>query len=150
MSDRRNAIALGYVAVGIVGGAGIICIPLFAMGWRSPYVVPSAARTVIESLAALPAMAWAVFFAVRAYLAWDEFQREKEKAAWYWGGAVGLAASAPLALFVGAGGLHWVDPAIPSGTHLARAFLIGYLLAVGPMMCGYAIVRIWPRHVFNR
>jgi hypothetical protein len=150
MSDRRNLIVLAYIAVGLVGAVGVLCAPLLAMGWRPPYAIPNAARIVVESLAALPAMGWAVFFATRAYLAWDEFQREKEKSAWYWGSSIGLAASAPVLFFIGAGGLHWLDPAIPSGIHLMRAFMIGYFLAVAPMGCGYLVARIWPRRTFAR
>jgi hypothetical protein len=149
MLERQNLTAIGYSAVALLGGTAIAIAPLLALGHAEPHSNLSATRILAGTIASLLAIAWAIYFARRAYGTGDEFQREKEKSAWYWGGSVGLAASVPLLFFIGVGGLHWIDPVVPTGLDLMRAFLLGYFLPVVLMTCGYLASRFWPR-AFHR
>jgi hypothetical protein len=120
-------------------------LPL-TLGHAAPHSPVNALQVVtVGVVTTLVAMAWTVFFSARAYRTLDEFQREKEKSAWYWGGLLGLAASAPLCFFIAVGGLHWIDPNIPIGIPFMRAFLLGYFLPVTLMAGGAFISRLWPR-----
>jgi hypothetical protein len=145
MIDRRRWLAPGYVLIGVVGGTAVALTPIFFLLPIAPHSKLPLAAIIAETVAIVLAMAWAVFFAARAYLTFDEFQREKDKSAWYWGGITGLAASAPPFVFIGWGGLHRLDPGIPGSIHLARAFMLGYCLPLVFMICGYLISRFWPR-----
>jgi hypothetical protein len=134
-----------YALVGLVGGICIVLIPLLALGHGEPHSSFVGERFVGGTAASLVAIAWAVFFAAKYYRAGDEFQREREKSAWYWGGTVGLAASVPPLFFIGVGGLHWVDSNVPAGLDLMRAFLLGYFLPTILMTLGYVVSRFWPQ-----
>lgn len=144
MSERELQ-RIGYTLIALIGGVAIALSPLLLFGHVQPHASLNGASLVGATAASLLAMAWAVFFATRAYRSGDEFQREKEKSAWYWGSSVGLAASAPLLFFIGVGGLHWIDAKVPVGSDLMRAFLLGYFLPVVLMTGGYFVSRFWPR-----
>jgi hypothetical protein len=95
---------------------------------------------VTVSLAVALAMAWAVAFAALAFNRLDEYQRAASKFAWYWGGSIGLAVSAPVYAFIGLGGLHWLDPArFHLGPELGFAFRLGYGLAAGSIALGFLV-----------
>ncbi len=145
MTERRALTVIGYTAVALVGGTCISLVPLFVMGPANPHRAFNVARMVVGTAGVALATGWTIYFSTRAYLALDEFQRERSKTAWYWGGLIGLGASVPPFFFIGVGGLHWLNPEIQIGFHLLRAFLIGYFLAIIPMTCGFVIARYWPR-----
>jgi hypothetical protein len=90
-------------------------------------------------------VAWVFVFAARTFSRTDEYLRDVDKTAWFWGGVGGLAASAPVFAFVGMGGLHWLDPARPFGPELGRAFILGYALLLFSQFAGYLAVAAWRR-----
>ena len=101
-------------------------------------------RVLIATAAAAVGIVWCLWMATLAFRSIDEFQREAGKFAWYWGGAMGLAASLVAYVFVGMGGMHWLDPAHYSlGPELFRAFKWGYLIGVGFPIAGFLLARLF-------
>jgi hypothetical protein len=146
MAEYRALRFWGFMLIGSVGGICIIFVPLLALGRAELHSSLNAARIIAGTAAAALSMIWALFFATRAHRSQDEFQRQRAESSWYWGSSVGLGVSVPFFFFIGVGGLHWIDPAIPSSAQLMRAFLIGYMLAVLSMTLGFFVARYWPRH----
>jgi hypothetical protein len=125
------------------GGAGLILI-----GARRVFGLSSAdygtARVLIPTVATLIAMAWTFWWAGVAFRRLDEFQQAAGRFAWYWGGATGVAVSVVGYVFIGQGGLHWLDPSrFGMGQELFRAFQIGYVLGVGCPLVGFILARLW-------
>ncbi|MBP8247367.1 MAG: hypothetical protein KAX56_10900 [Phenylobacterium sp.] len=87
---------------------------------------------------------WAVF-AIRIYRAQDEYLRQAERVAWYWGGLFGLLVSFPAFIFIGMGGLTWLWPAIETSPGLGRAFALGYTLPLALQVTGALAVGLWWR-----
>jgi hypothetical protein len=143
MPDRRSLARWGYMGAGVVGAAVIVYLPLLA--WPHRRGPPDPTWIVVVTVAAALAMAWVAGFAVLAFHRLDEFQRAASKFAWYWGGSLGLAVSAPIYLFILLGGLHWLDPAhFHLGAELAVAFRLGYGLAVVSIMLGFIVaLGVW-------
>ncbi|HWD29624.1 MAG TPA: hypothetical protein VG387_20800 [Rhizomicrobium sp.] len=133
---RSHKVAL-FLALAIVGGVGIGLSTFFAVGHLHDGA-PGMVRIVAGTLIVTFAMGWAVYFATRAHFAQDEFNREREIAASYWGGWLGIAASAPVFFFVAAGGLgHAAAPQI--------LFTAGYLLPTICAAIGAVGARLWLR-----
>ena len=146
MLEYRTLRFAGYQLIGFVGAVFIVLTPVWVLGPPEPHSAPTALRIATFTAAVASSMIWVAFFSVRAYRTLDEFQRQREKTAWYWGSVIGLWISIPLFSFIGGGGLHWIDPAIPSSAQLWRSFLIGYLLPVSCIMIGTLFARYYARH----
>jgi hypothetical protein len=137
---RRSLRMWAYFAVGVVGAIFLELLPTFAFGrLRAP--LPFSTILVL-SVSVAAAMAWMVTFAWLSFRNLDEFGQEGSKFAWYWGGTLGLAASAPVFMFIALGGLHVLWPASPLGRAVGRAFMTGYLLPTIAQGVGYGAVWI--------
>ena len=135
--DRKFSL---FLASAIVGGVGICVAAIPVVGnIRNADTVRVVAGTLVVALA----MAWACFFVTRAHFAQDEFKRQREIWASFWGGWLGIAASAPIFFFLAVGGLeHLATVHVPP----VEIFTIGYLL---PTICGgigALGMRLWLRH----
>jgi len=140
--ERRTLSAWKFIFAAWIGAAGVM------YGARLVFRVSPAdvgtARVMIPTLAAAVAISWTLWMATLAFRRLDEFQQEAGRFAWYWGGAMGVAVSAVGFMFIGQGGLHWLDPArFPLGMDLFRAFRNGYLLGVGCPFAGFIVARLW-------
>jgi len=144
MFERRNLRVVAYATLGLFGAIAILIVPLLAFG-HADFPKPLAVRIVAVTVAAALAVTWGCVFAARAHFAMDEFQRQREISVWFWGGWMGVAASAPVYCFVAAGGLHLIDPAIPAGPHLLTAFVLGYVLPLAGAVTGVIVALIWRR-----
>lgn len=132
-----------FSLIGIVGGAVLMFSPLafnglFAHGFSGP-------RVLALTLSATAAMTWALYFSWLSFRSADEFHRDGMKFGWLWGGTLGLCASAPVYVFIGLGGLHWLDPSRPLSVVAARAFVMGYCLPIVSGVLGYLAVYAWWR-----
>jgi hypothetical protein len=105
------------------------------------------ARIWLRVIGAGLGMAWTVAFAALAFRAQDEFTQEASKFAWYWGGAIGAAASAPVYTFIAFGGLRLLGftSSLPRAANLAlfHAFALGYSLLAVSLILGFGIARLW-------
>lgn len=138
--DRNQKFGL-FLAMAIIGGIGIglSAIPIIGPAHNS---VPAMSRIIAGTVVVTIAMVWACFFTVRAHFMQDEFNRQREISAGFWGGWLGIAASAPVFAFVGIAGF-----AQRAGMHLPpiTAFALGYVL--GPVFgaVGTLGARLWMR-----
>jgi hypothetical protein len=130
---RMRAIALG-------GGLLFLAAPLVFLRDLHP-----GARLLGSTVSIALGVAWVFVFAARSVTWTDEYLRDVDKTAWFWGGVGGLAVSAPIFAFVGMGGLHWLDPARPFGPDAGRAFILGYALLLFSQFLGYVAVAAWRR-----
>jgi hypothetical protein len=138
MIDRRTQLVWGYLLAGVAGAVALELFPALLFGRLHAPVPPL--RIAVSTLAVAAAMAWMVVFATLSFRHLDEFAKEGSKFAWYWGGTLGLAASAPVFLFVELGGLHAIWPASPLGREVGRAFMTGYGLPLIAQTVGYGAV----------
>jgi hypothetical protein len=145
MADRRSIRLWTYAATGLAGGIALLCLPLLVFGRPVTRVFPDPTRIAQMVVVVTLALAWGIAFAILAYRNADEFTQEGSRIAWYWGGVMGIAASAPVYAFIIMGGLHWLWPASPVGKELARAFAFGYALPLGMQLVGFVIVSAWWR-----
>lgn len=138
----RNQKTALFLSLAIVGGAGIgvLSIPVLGLVHGA---APGTARVVAATLVVILAMAWACYFATRAHLAQDEFARQREISASYWGGWLGIAASAPVFFFIGIGAV--VNRAAMHAPPVL-IFTTGYLLAPLCGLAGAVGGRIWLRY----
>jgi hypothetical protein len=142
MFERRNLSGWKFVAIGWLGAWAVALIPRWVFGVTSADV--GTARVMIPTLATAVAVSWTLWMATLGFRRLDEFQQEAGKFAWYWGGAIGLAVSLVGYVFIGLGGLHWLDPAhSPLGMDLFRAFRTGYFLGIGCALVGFIVARLW-------
>jgi hypothetical protein len=140
--ERRTLTIWGYRAAAIVGGTLLVFLPTQLIGGRVQGE-PDVTSIVVATIAAAIAMGWTLYFARRADHRGDEFMRARSKTSWYLGSSVGVALSLPVFAFVALGGLHWIDPSIPTGRPLALAFSYGYLLPVVMQLLGYFVAYAW-------
>ena len=143
MPAKRNVRLWTYAVAGLGGALALECLPFLLFGHATPPPFPSAARILQLTIVMTLAVAWGVAFAILYFRNSDEFTQEGSRVAWYWGGVMGIAASAPVFTFVEAGGLHWLWPSTPVGPELARAFAMGYALPVVTQLAGFFIVAAW-------
>ncbi|HEY2071206.1 MAG TPA: hypothetical protein VGG48_16740 [Rhizomicrobium sp.] len=137
---RNQKFAL-FMALAIIGGLGIALSTFLAVG-RAHGAPPDMARIIAGTLIVALAMGWAMFFTVRAHFAQDEFKRQREISASFWGGWMGIAASAPVFFFIAMGGLgHLATVSAPP----VRIFTIGYLLPTIFGVIGTIGARFWLR-----
>jgi hypothetical protein len=145
MIEHRTLRSTGLALAGVGGGWLIITLPsLVPKLLGAPPLKGAAAIAAVTALVLIGEL-WCLGFATLMHRSFDEFQRERAKSAWYWGGGVGLVASAPIAAFIGMGGLRLIDPTLSTGRPLANAFMLGYLL---PSLClgiGYVLASLWAR-----
>ena len=138
MTERGRVTLSTYLFAGILPAAAIMALPVLIFGVAHKGAPVPPARIVVTTLSATGAMVWILGFAVIAFRRMDEFFQAGSKFAWYWGGSLGLAATAPIYAFIGLGGLHWLFPStFHLGADLFRAFVIGYSLPVLGMTAGY-------------
>ncbi len=145
MIERHDRRAWAYGGAAVGGGWAIMLLPLLILGpghLHGPVVI-NPTRVVLTTLAAVLAVAWACWFARLSFIHFDEFLQEGSKFAWYWGGLLGIAVSAPLYVFIALGGLHWLDPARPVGLELFRAFVLGYCVLLFPQVLCFLGVYVW-------
>ena len=136
--DRKQKSAL-FLAVAIIGGIGIALPTILVIGpvhGTAPAIVRIIAGTLIVTLA----MAWACFFAARAHFVQDEFRRQREILASYWGCLLGIAVSAPVFFFMAVGSLGHL--AIMNAPPLC-IFTVGYLLPTIFAAIGAIGARFW-------
>ena len=145
MIERRTMVVLSLASVALVGAWLITAIPLFAFGQGAPHHGLSPIRIVVTTIAVTVAMAWGYYFATLAHRRLDEFQRARAKTTASWGVALGIGVSAPIYIFIAMGGLHWVDPQVPTGRDLANAFVLGYALPIFGAILGWIVVEAWWR-----
>jgi hypothetical protein len=142
--ERRNLRVLANLAVGILGSLGLCVALLFAIG-HTNLTTPDPVRIVGATLVVALAMLWACWFAVRAHFAEDEYRRQQETFDSFWGGWLGIGASAPVFVFIAMGGLRWLDLAGRPHGQVFRAFVLGYLLPVAFATLGVVVARVLRR-----
>lgn len=143
MAERRGW-AIWKFGLLAVGGTAIVLVGSLVLFGRNQAADIGTARVLIPTTATAVAMAWSVTMATLGFRRLDEFQQAAGRFAWYWGGSLGLAVSAVGYVFIAQGGLHWLDPRrFHLGQDLFRAFQIGYVLAIGSLVAGFLIARLW-------
>jgi hypothetical protein len=142
----RNGKFAVFLALAIVGGIAIALSTLAVIG-PLHHGAPSTPRIVAATLIIAIAMGWTCIFATRAHFARDEFKRQREISAYYWGGWFGIAASTPIFFFIALGGLGRL-----AGVHMQPlgAFASGYMLPPICAFLGGVAARIWLRHRDSR
>ncbi len=88
---------------------------------------------------------WWTFWGFRIIRAMDEYKQHVERAAWFWGGLVGLIVSVPIYAFIMFGGLQWLNLRGPAGPGVADAFSQGFMLPIFMQVAGAIIVALWMR-----
>ena len=144
MSDPRNRRFAVLLTTGLLGGAAIALTTFLVLGdihHKPPDFIHVVAGTVVISLA----MIWGCVFAIRAQSAADEFQRQREIYVSYWGGWLGIAASAPIFFFVSVGGLRWIAPGVPASKPMLGAFMFGYFVPIVCAVIGVVVAWWWRR-----
>jgi hypothetical protein len=142
---RSQKFAL-FLTLAIVGGIGIGLSGLLAVG-PARHTTPGTSRIFAGTLVILIAMAWAFYFAMRAHNVQDEFKRQREISAGYWGGWLGIAASAPIFFFIA------LDSFLnPATVHVAPVivFTVGYVLSPICGGIGTVIAQQLQRHRDSR
>lgn len=137
------------LAVGIIGYVGLVLVSVWLIWGPGKASLDQGGRIMLTVLAYVIGIVWALFFAVRAFQAGDEFVQQRSRVAWYWGGLFGLAASAPVFIFIRLGGLTLIQntpylhltPA--EGQTRVIIFTTGYMLAIVPQFIGFAIASAW-------
>lgn len=145
MIERHDRRAWAYALIAVGGAFAIMLLPVLILGPGHPQrtVVIDPARIVLTTASTVLAVAWGSWFTWLSFRRFDEFLREGSKFAWYWGGLLGIAVSAPLYVFIGLGGLHWLDPTRPVGLELLRAFILGYCILLFPQALCFLGVYVW-------
>jgi hypothetical protein len=144
MAEPRNRRLVVNMAIGIFGAIAIMGSVYFVFGnldHRPPDFTHVIVGTVLSTLAVI----WGCAFAVRAHFAEDEFQRHREISVWFWGGWLGIAASAPVLYFVIMGGLRWLAPGVLANIAMLRAFTLGYMLPILCAVIGGIVAHSWRR-----
>jgi hypothetical protein len=139
MIDRFNLRVWRYTALAVAGAVPLWIAPMLLLN----RFAPGGTRIVAATVCCIAFVAWGFVFASLGFRRADEFMRERSKAAWYWGGLLGIAATAPVYVFIAMGGLHWLNPASPVGPDLFRAFVMGYSLPIVAQLLGYFAVYAW-------
>jgi hypothetical protein len=141
---RNRKFAL-FLTLAVVGGIGIGLLALPAVG-PVRQAIPGTARILAGTLITAIAMAWAFFFAMRAHGVQDEFKRHREISAGYWGGWLGIGASAPIFFFIAL--VAFLNPAT---VHVAPVivFTVGYILSPVCGGVGVVVAQLLQRHRDN-
>ena len=137
MLDRRTFLWWRDALIAWTGTAVIMGSGLLFKG------APPGGRILWATACAVLAMVWGVWIAIRVVRRTDEFHLEASKFAWHWGGLAGIIVSAPVYVFVEAGGLHWIDPSRPSSKALGLALAMGYGLLLISQLVGFVAVNVW-------
>ena len=141
--NRKKRSAL-FITAAIVGSIVLGLAPLFAIRhlWSAPLDIVD---IVVTALIVAAAMIWACYFAFRAHSSKDEFQRQREVTAGFWGGWLGIGASAPIFVLIAGSGLRAIAHATSLAQQPLRFFLMGCLLPVLTGAVGAIAARIWMR-----
>jgi hypothetical protein len=126
------------LTTGVIGGLAIGLCSYLAVGPHHHAAI-SPVRIAAGTLIVAFAMIWACYFTVWAHFTQDEFKRQREIAAGYWGGWLGIGASAPVFFFIAVGGF---GPIATSRAPLL-VFTLGYLLAPVFGAIGTVGARLW-------
>ena len=126
------------ITVGSIGGIAIALATIAVIGPHHG-ATPSQERIALGTLVVAVAMIWTCYFTTRAHFVRDEFKRQREIAVSFWGGYLGMAATAPIFFFVAAGGF---GPLAAFHAPL-MVFLFGYLLAPVFAVLGTVGARLW-------
>ena len=145
MAARRTIVISGYVVAGLGGALAIMVGPLLVLGPAHAPRYRDPTRLIVMCAAVAIAMAWCVIFSWLTFRRQDEYEQAASKFGWYWGGLIGLGASAPVFAFIAWGGLHWLWPSIPVGRDLFRAIAIGYCLPVFMQVAGFLVAHAYWR-----
>ena len=143
-TDRKRRFVV-FISLAIVGGLAIGLAPLFFVPGHVRAGSLDTIRLVAGVLIVAAAMTWACYFTFRAHSTMDEFQRQREVTAGFWGGWLGIGASAPIFFLMALSGLRWIAHATPLAQQPLRFFLIGYLLPVLTGAVGAVGARLWMR-----
>lgn len=144
MPGDRKQRTRRLLAVAIIGGTTLCVVGMFAIfGQVRPK--PDIARAIASAVIVALAMGWACFFTVRAHYAQDEFNRQREITASFWGGWLGIAASAPVYVLLALDGLPGVVNIAHSTTPPLIVLTLGYMLPVFCAAIGAIGGRIWLR-----
>jgi hypothetical protein len=144
MLDPRQLRSAILLTTAVLGSAVIAVSTFFVLGvaYHKP---PDLIRVVASTVTITLAMIWACAFAARAQFDEDEFQRHREISVSFWGGWLGIAASAPVFFFVSVGGLRWVAPGVLPNIAMLRAFMLGYAVPIVCAVIGVVVAWWWRR-----
>jgi len=144
MSNPQPRKVKGLVVIGFAGFVLIATLLVLMQRVAGPgHSGPARIAMGTAGMAVL--VLWWVYFAVRIGRSQDEYQRWAETRAWYWGGLMGLMASAPVFMFIGMGGLHLLNPLTDTGPVASRAFATGYMLPLMMQVGGASLYALWWR-----
>jgi hypothetical protein len=129
----------------VIGGLGI-GLSTFAVIDPHPGAMISPMRIILGTLLVAFAMIWACTFTVRAHFTRDEFKRQREISASFWGGWLGIAASAPVFFFIAVGGFG----SIAASHAPLLIFTLGYVLAPIFGAVGTVGAQLWLMHRDNK
>lgn len=139
MPGARRLRVWGFGVVGFVGAMAIMASRRLLAPDLGPRYHPSWPPVLTIVAVTIAAIIWAVVFARLSFRSEDEFGMEGQKHAVFWGNLIGLAAFAPLYVFVGLGGLSLLDPALPFSRPLSFAFALGAGLLIVLQFGGFLI-----------
>ena len=139
-----NQMTRGRAAT-LKGVAGFLMLTLLLFAVLRFAGVTGPARILVVTVGTSAMVAWWIVFALGIFKARDEYLQHAERHAWYWGGLIGLVASVPVFVFIGAGGLQWLWPEVPGGREVGRAFVTGYVLPTFMQVTGALAVGLWWR-----
>ena len=129
----------------LIGVGGLMMLGLLMVVLSGAQGLERPVRIVGATVMVSVIVVWWTVFAIRIYRAQDEYLRQAERVAWYWGGLFGLLLSFPAFVFIGMGGLTWLWPAIESSPSLGRAFALGYMLPLALQVTCALAVGLWWR-----
>ena len=151
MADSRTQRIRTDAAIAALGMILLLGLFLLALWIGRPSQPASGPRFstlggIILGTAGTAVMAgWWGFWGFRIVRAMDEYKQHVERASWFWGGLLGLMASAPVYAFIMFGGLHWLNSERPVGRDLANAFAHGYMLPIFMQVAGALFAALWMR-----
>jgi hypothetical protein len=98
----------------------------------------------LRAVLSVTMMGAALVVACLYYRALDEAAREAHKAAWYWGGSIGLLCAAVASALVMNLGLELPSSLLPQADTRPHALVgLGILIAMVFQLAGYTIAWIW-------
>jgi hypothetical protein len=130
MIEQRNLRSTALALTGVGGGCLIVALPALVPKWLGVTPLKGAAAITVVTALVLVGELWCLGFATLMHRSFDEYQRERAKSAWYWGGGIGLVASAPIAVFMAMAGWR-------------PTFMLGYLLPSLGLALGYVVASFW-------
>lgn len=145
MLGRRNLKSAIMALTAVGGGSAIALLPVLIPKLLGAPPLKGVVAIAAVTAAALIGEAWALGFVSLMHRSFDEFQQERAKSAWYWGGGVGLVATMPIWAFIASGGVKLVEPTWPVTRPLLMAFTLGFVLPCAGLGIGYFVASLWSR-----